>query len=146
MDLAGKAFDEHFPKLIDDAGAYMVSRLSTEVLNGVQGENYPKPYPGGITEGATGFVGTITSNLRRSMGKETVEKFEVRISQINNTMAVYHDDIITWSKEKYGKNFYEIAVELYGPAIAKEMLVFSQRIMKEADNLKKFTYKNPFPG
>lgn len=146
MKLARQAFDTNGPKLLEDAGSYLTAKLVQEILNGASGTDYPKPYPSGISEGASGFVGVITSNLRRSIGAEKVSQFEIRVQQINETLAPYHDEMINWSAQKYGKNFYEIAVQLYGPAIAKEIIAFAARIMKEADNLKKFSYKNPFPG
>lgn len=146
MKLQQQAFDKAGPKIVEDAGTYLSAKLVQEILNGASGPNYPKPYPAGISEGATGFVGVITSNLRRSIGVERMNEFEVRIRQINETLAPYHDEMVNWSQAKYGKNFYEIAVELYGPAIAKTILATLTRIVKDAGSLKRLSYQNPFPG
>lgn len=146
MRFAQQAFDKDAPKLIEDAAQYLSARLVEEVLNGQSGRTYPKGYPPSITPGSTGFVGVVTSNLRRSIGDEKVDKFTAQIRQINSTLAPYHDDILNWSEQKYGKNFYRIAVELYGPGVAREIEAFLRRLMKDVDNLNRTAYRNPFPG
>lgn len=144
MELAQSQADMIFPKLIEDAATFMNLKLVDSILNGMSGKNYPKQYPGGVSEGASGFVGVVTSNLRRSIGIEKVNKFEARIRQIQTTLAPYHDEIIAWSKEKYGLNFYEIAIRLYGPRVTREIFDTIKQIARDVDLLKKSGYQNPF--
>ncbi len=146
MKLARESFDDVVPKLLEDAGAYLNAKLVTEVLNGATGTTYPKPYPQAVADGATGFVGVITSNLRRSMGVEKLDEFVVRVGQVNAALAPYMEDVLSWSKQKYGLNFYEIAVTLYGPVVTQELVRVLVAIAKATNEGRRAVYSNQFPG
>ena len=144
--LARASFDNVLPKLVEDAGAYISGKLVQEVLNGASGTSYPKPYPTSVADGEKGFVGVITSNLRRSIGVTKIDQFTTFVSQINEALAPYHGDMIAFSQRKYGMNFYQIAVTLYGPLIAKEITETLIRIARDIDAGKESGYSNPFPA
>lgn len=146
VELLQRQVDADLPKLIEDVSTYVLAKLTNEILNGASGNNYPKAYPGGIAQGATGFVGVVTSNLRRSMGIDPINKYETIIRQLSPSLAPYHEDIIRWSENKYGKNFYEIVIQLYGANIQKKIIETIDKMIADIDNGNKPIYRNPFGG
>lgn len=140
-------FRSTFPKFVQDAASYLNAKLVGSILNGAPGEQYPKPYPAGITDNVGGYVGIQTSNLRRSIGIELEDNGMVaRIGQVNEALAPYHKYVVDWSAAKYGKNFYQIAIQLYGPKVAKEMFDFLKAFADAADKGQTVVYRNRFPG
>jgi len=130
-------------KVLQDAATYINSKLVDTVLNGSSGKDYPKGYPGG-TDSEAGFVGVISSNLRRSIGIEKAGEFEYQVTQIQSELAPYHDNVVNWSKRKYGLNFYEIALKLYGPRIAKEIVAVLVKVARDLGRGSQPNYRNPF--
>lgn len=144
IKLAQKKVDEDLPKLIKDTATYVLAKLVDEILNGASGTNYPKAYPGSISQGGKGFVGVITSNLRRSIGIDPINKYEVIIRQNVSSLAPYHDDIIKWSENKYGKNFYEITIAIHGANVQRKIFETLDKLIDDVDKGRKGTYSNPF--
>lgn len=108
--------------LVQDAATFITQELVEKILNGETGLNYPKTYPGSVREGASGFVGVVTSNLRRSIGIQNESELVVIVRQIDSQIAPYHDRILEWSREKYGLSFYQIAIRLYGAEVAQTIV------------------------
>lgn len=145
MALAKNAARVIFPELVKDSAAYVNAKLVGAILNGASGSDYPKPRPAGI--GADGgYVGVVTSNLRRSIGINRVSEFVYVVRQVNAALAPYHDQVVNWSEQQYGLNFYDITRQLYGPKVANEIFNVLSGIAQDIDNLKKPSYRNPFPG
>ena len=146
MKLARSNFDKVGPMIIEDAATYLLLQLVEDVLNGETGTNYPKSYPSTISQGATGFVGVITSNLRRSMDFRKLDKYTAYITNVRSGLAPYHNDVIEWSKNRYGKDFYEITVQLYGKQVIDEIAKALTRMLKSWNDGREFQYTNQFPG
>lgn len=143
--LAMQSFTNKFPLFLKDAGAYIMAKIVDSILNGESGENYPKSYPEAVSEGQGGYVGVVTSNLRRSIGITLEDQgMVVLISQVNKALAPYHNDMLLWTEEKYGMTFYEIAVKLYGAKVATEMLRFIKDLVIKANQGKELRYSNRF--
>ena len=146
MRLARTTVQKQLPFLIQDAAAYTLGKLVQEVLNGQSGTDYPKQYPTAVAEGATGFVGVVTSNLRRSIQMQQNGDYEIQIRQVFQALAPYHDEMITWSVERYGMSFYSIAVQLYGEFVGARMVTWMLRVINGVDEGREIGYRNPFPG
>lgn len=146
MKLARRDFARVGPMIVEDAATYLLLQLVEDVLNGETGTNYPKSYPSGISPGATGFVGVVTSNLRRSMDIRKLNEYKARITNVRAGLAPYHNDVIEWSKKRYGKDFYEITVELYGKQVITEVFKALRRMIRSWENGQPFQYSNQFPG
>ena len=136
---------ENLPKFVDDAAVWILRKLVDEIMNGVSGTSYPKAYPGAIVEGQKGYLGVVTSNLRRSIGVEKTDEFIRTIKQTIPSLAPYHNEMAAWSKRKYGLTFYQITRQLYGPKVTKEFFQLLSKQLKDVRNLNKPIYKNPFP-
>ena len=132
------------PSFIEDAGVFLLVKLVDEIINGTPGEAYPKNYPSGVSSGAAGFVGVVSGNLRRSIQLEPDGPLAVEIKQTLKDLAPYHDFVINFSKERYGKNFYEITVEIYGPVVAQKLVQVASRLSSQIDSRGEFVYRNPF--
>lgn len=133
------------PQIVQDAGTYLNSKLVGEILNGMPGDDYPKSYPAGAVAGSTGFVGVVTSNLRRSISVDQESEYVVNIRQIYAQLAPYHKYVAGWTSEKYSMNFYDIAVKLYGPKVTLELFQYIKQAHKRLSNGQSPSYNNPFP-
>lgn len=146
MKLAREDFARVVPMIVEDAATYLLLQLVEDVLNGETGTNYPKSYPNTIQSGATGFVGVITSNLRRSIDFRKENEYRAFITNVRSGLAPYHDDVIEWSKKRYGKDFYEITVQLYGKQVVTEIEKAFRRMLRSWSGGRSFQYSNQFPG
>jgi hypothetical protein len=133
--------------LLQDAGQYMEARIADDVLNGEDGKEYPKNYPASVSQGATGFVGVVSGNLKRSI--QTREKgYTVLILSDARAapVATYNIVIDNWAREKYGMGIFEISIELYGGVIEKAFRDTLTDFARAASAGKRFNYSNPFPA
>lgn len=144
MKLARNMTDDILPMLIEDAATFMLTKLVDEVMNGMSGSTYPKLYPASVSKNQTGFIGVITSNLRRSIGITKVSEYEIIIKQSMPSLAPYHPKMIEWSADRYGMNFYEISIKLYSLFIRKKILKKLDKLIEDIDAGKKSIYSNPF--
>lgn len=141
--------------LIEDAAAYMHNKVVNEVLNGQPGESYPKSYPGSITPGAKGFVGVVTGNLKRAIQTRKVSQLQSNVildgsaSYISVTSSGYNnygEIVAKWAEKKYGFNYFDIAVRLYGPLVQSIITETLKRFVRAVTDGVRFQYKNPFPA
>jgi len=133
--------------LLQDAGQYMQARIVDDVLNGEAGNSYPKSYPASVTQGASGFVGVVSGNLKRSI--KTQEKGQVMLiftDSGSSPVATYNIVIDNWAREKYGMGYFEIAVELYAGVIEKAFFKVIRDFARSANTGKRYNYTNPFPA
>lgn len=134
-------------KLVQDGASYLQAKVVDDVLNGDTGAEYPKTYPASVSLGATGFVGVVSGNLKRSI--EVVDKntFALIISDPGAApVAVYNVVINEWAKERYGMGYFEITAELYGDLVEK---ILAKEIIKFARSIstgRSYRYRNPFPA
>jgi hypothetical protein len=131
--------------LIRDAAAYLQSRIVGEVINGPAGLDSPKSgYPSGVSTGESGFVGVQTGNLKRSIQNRKESELEWRIFS-ENVISPYNEYVDSWSREKYGKGFFDIALELYSKGMLKLFADELSRFVRAVSSGSIYNYQNPFP-
>lgn len=133
--------------LVQDGASYLQAKIADEVLNGETGTEYPKNYPASVSQGATGFVGVVSGNLRRSI--EVIDKrtFALIISDPGAApVAVYNVVINEWAKERYGMGYFEITAELYGDLVEKILAKEVLRFARSINTGRRYQYRNPFPA
>jgi len=141
-------------RLHRDAAIYIQGRLVESILAGETGTNYPKSYPSSITEGVGGYVGVVSGQLRQSIQQKSTGKYSSRIfvdptaaaigAGPNSKYQTYAEFIADWSQEKYGRNFMQIAVELYGEYVTERISFEMNRLIKSLNSGTPYFYKNPF--
>lgn len=147
-----KAFQEGLNKLLlnlhKDAASYLQMKIVDDVLDGPEGTIYPKTgYASGISEGQTGFVGIVSGNLKSSI-QAINEKYQsqVVVDPSIAPVADYYKEVAAWSEEKYGKNYMEIAFELYSEFLNQKMYEEVIRFLTAVNQRTNYTYQNPFPA
>jgi hypothetical protein len=146
FQIAQSEFARVMPLFIRDAAQWVALKLKDEIINGEGGTDYPKSYPGSISPGSEGFVGIISSNLRNSILPQRKDPYTWVIRQVAEAVAPYHDHVVQWSKDKYGKDFYEITLILYGPKVIRELGKVLIKYERAIEQKRRFTYSNPFPA
>lgn len=132
--------------LVRDAATYLTDKVVDEVISGPEGGDYPKVgYASGISPGEKGFIGVDSGGLRRSiqLRKDNDLKWDI-FSE--NVVANYNKYVDSWAKEKYGKGFFDITLELYSQGVLN---LFSQelaRFVRAVTNNQVYQYRNPFPS
>lgn len=138
-----------------DAASFIKGRIVNDILDGPEGHQYPKTgYPTGISEGASGFVGIISGNLKSSIQVEnrefssSIEPDETAapIGVSSSGYTNYAQIIGRWSQEKYGANFMEIALRLYGPQVDQVIRDEIAAFIRDTNNRQQYRYTNPFPA
>lgn len=143
-------------KMHQDAAIYLQSKITEEILNGPPGSDYPKTgYPAGVSAGASGFVGVVSGNLRRSIQPQPVDPFRSHVGIDGGAAAIgvsspgyrnYAEIVAKWSKEKYGMNYFEITASIHGEFIKEKMREEIRRLLKAISKNQPYRYSNPFPG
>lgn len=132
--------------LIRDAAAYLSGKIVDEVINGPAGLEYPKSgYASGISLGESGFVGVGIGKLKDSIESKKEGDLEWRIFT-ENIVAPYNQYVDNWAKEKYGRGFFDIALELYSKGILKLFTGELARFVRAVSDDKIYNYRNPFPS
>lgn len=145
IEAARKLADVQLAQFVEDAASYTQAKLVDSVMNGASGTSYPKAYPGSITPGVGGYIGVVTSNLRRSIGQVRLNKHLIIIKQVSDQLAPHHDKMILWSTRRYGINFYDITAQLYRGKVGIELFRVLRAMLKQITEGKAANYKNPFP-
>lgn len=152
LDKKVQLMQERFSKilsfLVRDAATFLQEKLKDEILNGEPGENYPKSYPSTISQGESGYVGYISGNLRNAI--------EIDVSEIAKHEAfVYLDESIAnvgdygrwiadWASRKYGQDYFEITLTLYGQFVNTKFIETINAFFRQVNRGVSPTYQNPF--
>ena len=154
--LMNERFDKLLSFLVRDAAVFLQDKLKSEVLNGETGDKYPKNYPSSVSKGATGFVGVVSGQLRNAIDIDITQ-----ISQhesfvfLNGSIAAigvnsgsysnYGEIMAVWSKYKYGQDYFEITISLYGQYVNQMFIDTIKDFFAQVNRGVSPTYKNPFP-
>ena len=154
--LMQQRFDKLLSFLVRDAATFLQSKLKTEILNGETGTDYPKSYPSTVSKGATGFVGVISGQLRNAIDIDISEisKHESSVF-LNGSLAAigvnsagysnYGEIMAVWSRYKYGEDYFEITVTLYGQYVNEKFIESIKEFFRQVNQGGSPTYQNPFP-
>lgn len=154
--LIQERFDKLLSFLVRDAAVFLQEKVKDEVLNGETGTDYPKSYPGSISKGAKGFVGVVSGQLRNAIDIDVTEisKHESSVF-LNGSLAAigvnsagysnYGEIMAVWAKHKYGENYFEIAISLYGTFVNEKFIESIKEFFRQVNANQNPTYKNPFP-
>lgn len=103
-------------QMIIDGAEYFARKIREDVISGQ-------------------IVGVRTGNLREGTQVEEVDGIVNIVSEMD-----YTQQVLAWSKDKYGISYFDLANQLYGGNIAKTI----QEEAKKVYN-KNYKYVNPFP-
>lgn len=154
--LTQERFDKLLSFLVRDAAVFLQDRLKSEILNGETGTDYPKSYPSSISKGASGFVGVVSGQLRNAIDIDISEisKHESRVF-LNGSLAAigvsssgysnYGEIMAVWAKHKYGSDYFEITIILYGQFVNEKFIEAIKEFFRQINAGIAPTYKNPFP-
>lgn len=129
---------------IKDSGAFLMQKIKDVTINspghGETIRNTPQPphdVAGGkyVRRRSGGLVGAVSMRVRAS---------QVRI-YMNQSKAQYSQDVLDWSRRKYGRTYMTIAVQQYRKAIETIFAKEVGRAIEAADNDRPYTYENHFP-
>ena len=154
--LIQERFDKLLSFLVRDAAVFLQERLVAEVLNGEDGDKYPKSYPSSISKGAKGFVGqnsgflkdAIDVNLDDIAKHESSVFLNASLSPIgvnSGSYTNYGEIVAVWAKHKYGENYFEITISLYGTFVNEKFIESIKEFFRQVNSGANPTYKNPFP-
>lgn len=134
--------------LVEDGAKFLVDRIEGEVLKGPDGNVYPKTgYATGIAQGQTGFIGVVSGNLRRDVDeRQGKDKYQKTVFMRSGGSSDYVQDAANFVFQKYGADFMEIAVQLYGDFLYNTMRKEVGRFFAAVNARRGYNYQNPFPG
>lgn len=129
---------------IKDAGSFLRGKIVSVTINSAgnasNGGRSPQP-PHDIAQGR--YVRRRTGGLVGAVQMK-VSAAQVRIF-MNPGKAPYSQDVLDWSRRKYGRTFLTIAVQQYRRAIETIFAKEVGRAIEAADNDRPYTYTNHFP-
>lgn len=152
LDRKVQLMQERFSKLLSflvrDAATFLQEKLKSEILNGETGENYPKSYPSGITQGEIGYVGVVSGQLRNAIDIDVSEiaKHEafVFLNESLGAVGDYGRWIADWAARKYGQDYFQITLTLYGQFVNTKFIETIQEFFRQVNRGISPTYQNPF--
>lgn len=132
-----------------DAAAFIAAKLRDDILNGPPGMEYPKTgYPTNIGPGQKGFVGVASGFLKSSVTIKQKDKYFYSVFADPSAAPIeaYYKEIAEWSERKYGMNYIQITVAIYGDMVVKKMVEEVRKMIAQQNQGKAYKYKNPFPA
>lgn len=103
-------------------------------------------YQEGIVAGVINgqYVGVISGNLKRSVEIALTSRFSAAVVS-DLSIAPYSPGVRKNTRERYGEDFYQIAMRIYGPEIEERLRSEWRRGMATVNTRDRYTYENPFP-
>ena len=130
------AIAEFFKQIHRDAAAFLVSKLRNEVLN------LPNTSRPGHPEGNS-FIRRISGNLARSISLRP--GLASTTIYVNISIAPYAVKVAEYSEKRFGKNYVDIVVMLYGEYVDKVIREEFLRAVNAANNPEvNYSYENKF--
>ena len=149
IQLMQERFEKLLTFLVRDAASFLTEKLKSEILNGETGTNYPKSYPSSISQGESGFVGVVSGQLRNAIDidPQIIVKPEalVFLNESLGAVGTYGRDIADWTKRKYGQDYFEITMSLYGTFVNEMFIDAIKEFFRQVNAGQNPIYKNPFP-
>lgn len=133
--------------LVQDAATFLQEKIVDEIINGPAGSVYPKSgYPSGVAKGQSGYVGVNTGQLKASIAvdKQTFTKYLVSPDPGRAAVGDYFEEVAKWAERKYGQNYMQIAVTLWGDFIKAKMSTTVRELVRAINKGRIYNYQNPF--
>lgn len=127
---------------LKDAAGYMQDRITNQIINS-PGSADPKKRPP-HQPSAGKFVRRNLGSLVLSIQMQPTSEGKLRIYS-NASKAPYTNDVMDWSRKKYGRTFMTIASRMYRKTIETIFAKEVGRAVNHADNLTHYEYQNNFP-
>lgn len=127
--------DSFFRNANKDASSYFESVLKNRILDGPQ------------TGGAYGSGFYVRAQAGKLLGSHKTVKANEYVSGViqNLSEASYRPYVQAWSRRKYGKDFYKIAVDLYAEKAIEKLGDEFKRMMKRVKDCERYSYRNQLP-
>lgn len=113
---------EFFENAPYTAAAFLAEAIITGVINGQ-------------------YVGVITGNLKRSVDVAEVDRFTAAIVS-DLSMAPYSIEVREKNLKKYGEDFYQIGLRIYGEEAARMMAEEWEKAIKAINERKPYKFSH----